>query len=545
MKTRLLATVALLLAVRAAPAQERERMYSDPALPAREALDRLNLELVWRISLPMEGRRDSIVSIQHTGRQILAQTRGGVVSLFDAETARLVWRVRIGEPFRTAYPPAFNSTAVFAINGGTLFALDRSNGALQWQLNLPGGLAAPPLADEDQVYLFTGTGSALAYRPYTVEVPENVAPFAMPPSYGAIDVSAVKKREDERVIQVVRPLPVWDSVTRLRLELPAVQSPEMVLVPGPGGEVLGLLKYPREGYGPEAYRFPLETSLRAGPGALGNAAYFPGRDGHVYAFDMNKNRVLWRQLVSPEALTRTPVVTEQDLFVVSESGMARLDRETGNPLWRIPRGNRVVHTQAEADRFLAANPKFVYALDRSGRLVILDRARGLFLARFDITDYVVPVVNQQTDRLYLAANNGLILCLRDRDYPQPVRQRKLSDREREAGKTPEERAKELKDRLTQPVTLDAGDPRPLRQYLEDLRRMYGIKSFVSDEAYRKNMLPSPLDMKVKIPKVDKVPLSEVLQKVLEDVGSTFVPVGDQIFIIPKAKAALPPPPPAP
>jgi outer membrane protein assembly factor BamB len=523
--------------VQEAAAQERERLYSDPALPAPEALARLNLEVAWRVDLPMESRRDGIVSIQNTGRQILAQTRGGVVALFDAETGRPVWRVHIGEPYRIAFPPAFNSTSVFAINGTVLYALDRSSGALLWQLSLPGGLAEPPLADEEYVFLLTGTGVVYAYRPSTVEVLTKVTPFALPPAYGERDLSV---KGDERFVQQTRPIPHWDVSTRLRLDLPAVQSPENVLISGPGGELLGLAKVPREYFRPEVYRFPLETPLLAGPATFGSIAYFPGRDGYAYAFDMTKARIVWRQIVGTSPLTRTPVVSEQDVFVVSErEGMSRLDRETGTPLWRIPVGNRLQSAQSDAAIFLSASPKFVYALDRSGLLLVLDRARGFVLSRLDVRDYVVPVVNDQTDRVYLAANSGLLLCLRDRDYPQPQRVRKISERESDAGKTPDERARDLRERLTKPVNFDAAEPQPLSRFLDDLRRTHGVKWFVSDKSFRENGLPSPLDQKVRVPKKEKAPLGDVIQEVLGQINCKYAQLGDEIFIIP-AKAAQKP-----
>jgi len=422
---------------------------------------------------------------------------------------------------------------VFAINGTVLYALDRSSGAPQWQLSLPGGLTTQPLADEEQVFLFTGTGVVYAYRPATVETLADVAPFAMPPSYGQRDLSV---KRDQQFVQEVRPVPQWDSTTRLRLDLTAAQSPDLVLVPGPGGELLGLAKRPKEDRRPEAYRFPLETSLPAGPGAFGTTAYFPGRDGYAYAFDMTKARIVWRQLVGTSPLTRTPVVSEQDVFVVSErEGMSRLDRETGTPLWRIPVGNRLQSAQAEAAVFLSASPKFVYALDRSGRLLVLDRARGFVLSRFDVRDYVVPVVNEQTDRLYLAANSGLLLCLRDRDYPLPHRARKISERESEAGKTPDERARDLRERLTKPVNFDAAEPQPLSRFLDDVRRTHGVKWLVSDKSFHENNLPSPLEQKVKVPKKEKAPLGEVIQDVLGQINCRYTQLGDEIFIIP-AKA---------
>ena len=49
-------------------------------------------------------------------------------------------------------------------------------------------------------------------------------------------------------------------------------------------------------------------------------------------------------------------------------------------MWSIPRGNRILQSQPDVDRVLAVNPKFVYATDRSGRLVVLDRIRGNILS---------------------------------------------------------------------------------------------------------------------------------------------------------------------
>jgi len=41
-------------------------------------------------------------------------------------------------------------------------------------------------------------------------------------------------------------------------------------------------------------------------------------------------------------------------------------------------------------------------------------------SRYDIRDFVFPVVNGATDRIYLASNNGLIVCLHDKDYAQAL-----------------------------------------------------------------------------------------------------------------------------
>jgi outer membrane protein assembly factor BamB len=106
-------------------------------------------------------------------------------------------------------------------------------------------------------------------------------------------------------------------------------------------------------------------------------------------------------------------VTDDSLYVSAErAGLYRLNRATGDTIWR----------NADASRFLATNNKFVYALDASGRLLVLDRRRGTQLAAYDGTrDFVVPLSNELNDRIYLASNDGLLVALHDRDYPTPVR----------------------------------------------------------------------------------------------------------------------------
>ena len=48
--------------------------------------------------------------------------------------------------------------------------------------------------------------------------------------------------------------------------------------------------------------------------------------------------------------------------------------------------------------------------------------------------FQVPIGNEITDRLFLAANNGLFLCLHDRAYPKPVWNRKPEEKKPEAKK---------------------------------------------------------------------------------------------------------------
>src|SRR5262249_53688485 len=133
--------------------------------------------------------------------------------------------------------------------------------------------------------------------------------------------------------------------------------------------------------------------------------------------------------------------------------------------WRLPRGRTFLESNPGADRLLAANPKFVYATDPSGRLLVLDRKRGVTLSAYDTRAFPFPVVNEVTDRLYLAANDGLLVCLHDRAYSKPVRHRTLE----------EELTNPLRRKLTLPVTEPAAKPAALRDVLDDLGAKYTLK----------------------------------------------------------------------
>jgi outer membrane protein assembly factor BamB len=103
-------------------------------------------------------------------------------------------------------------------------------------------------------------------------------------------------------------------------------------------------------------------------------------------------------------------VTDDDVYISTDrGGLRRLDRSNGRMVWQ----NRM------ADRFLAANPRVVYAADRAGHLLILDRASGEQIGSYDTRDFVVPITNDLTDRVYMAANDGLLISLHDVAHVKP------------------------------------------------------------------------------------------------------------------------------
>lgn len=552
MKRLVSSGLALVLSAALAPAQDRHLHFTDPVPPHRDVLNRLNLVEGWRTHVPTRGRGDGIATVQLVGRDLIVQTRSSVITLIDAETGVTRWRTHVGLPFQTMYPVAFNNRSVYAINSANLYSLERDTGRVRWRFKVKGGVSAAPIADDNFVYLSAPDGRLNTYflpqQRYEApaplpepkpEGPSKPKPLEPPPSdmksptlprggrvgenrnYGLYETNrrttgAISSHlgsifeQGEQEVKGPQPKLINQTMTYLRLEWTPLQTPEEVLVVGPDGVFADYGKKPREnGVIPELFRVDIGTRITGQPDQMGTVAYVGGQDGNAYAVDMRQGRVIWRHIGGSPIVGR-PFSTVKDVYVTSrDGGLARLDRATGDPMWRLPRGNQVLESNPDAEQFLAANPKFVYALDRRGHLLVLDQRRGRTLSSYDVRDFVVPIPNEETDRLYLGANNGLIVCLHDREYRQPVAHRQVEDRA----------AAQLRYQLNLTISQPPLAKQPLQQYLNYVRRQYGIKIDLNEGALVDADL-NPDEIRkfvVQPPEVTNVPLGEMLKGVLDQV----------------------------
>lgn len=529
----------------------RARIYSQPVPPPSELLDRLNLKMSYRLYVPMDGRQDGLVTVQLSGRNLYVQTRSGLVTLIDSETGATLWRQRVGRPYVAEHALAFNSREIYVVNNVYLFALDRLTGAVNWEYRLPEGIAAAPVADENMIFITSQTGRLTAYL---LPRPDLLA--AGPPGAGSgrakpvatlrgdgrgstttvshLTPSAREATTTEELF-VPQPTRVWSEVTSLRLELPIVLTPDRLVVPTPNGTVLGMSKLlATNRMSSLTYRFSTESPIRAPAGYAEGEAYIGGDDANLYALETAGGRLRWRYTVGVP-ITRRPAVTNEDIYVVAaRQGMTRLDRATGQPSWRIPTRGGVAESNAAADYFLAANPKYVYALDASGHFLVLDRRRGITLSGFDSRDFVFPISNDITDRVYLAANNGLIVCLHDREYPRAVRHRQRE----------EDLNNPVRQRLEQRTTDNVGTREiPLDEFLASWTKLYPPLRFrIEEVAFQQAGRELPARAIVRMPAVKDRRLGDILRDMLAAIQCVYEVIGDNVVILPVPGGPPAPPP---
>jgi len=177
----------------------------------------------------------------------------------------------------------------------------------------------------------------------------------------------------------------------------------------------GPLPYDRPGRRPE----DPESHTQLGFAALA--------EGTLVAVDllgggMDGPRIEWRANLGGR-LDRKPVAAADAVFAAGEEdGVAQLDVRNGDLIWR---------TAPAADRLLAVNEEFAYVWDRLDNLLVYDRRRPTDpvtrrtepLARLDLSGFNFPVTNHKTDRIILASDGGVMVCLRDASakYVRPYR----------------------------------------------------------------------------------------------------------------------------
>ena len=244
------------------------------------------------------------------------------------------------------------------------------------------------------------------------------------PSLGTIppSVAAALALTDLRP-RGVSPKARWEYGLSTRVRFSPLLTPSRVWIVSDSKSVLALGKADRK----VEVDGPTWEQVAARPAQAGVIAYVPLSDGSLLAVDLEGGsrasglNILWRTNVGG-VLNHTPVVTDDAVFASGDhSGVVRVDRKTGLQVWR---------TDRQADKLVAVNQDFAYVRDRLGKLLVYDARRATEasgraapLTGLDLPEFNVPVVNTSSDRLFLAADNGLIVCLRDaaRKYEAPVR----------------------------------------------------------------------------------------------------------------------------
>ncbi len=438
MKKLLGGIVLFVLVVGAVWPQAHYHQFTTPKVPPKEMLDRLNLEMAWKLRIPLQGQRDGIASAQLIpgpgAVQLVVQTFYGTVLLLDAETGDTLWRTTMGKRYESGPPVGYNSGSIFVVRKDQLYILNRATGLHrlytldphsklpQYGIPLRGSPTAAPAANGEAIFFAFGT-SVAAYALTLYEAAEKAQQLVD-------DKGQPTGSPGQPSLQ---PQEVWSTNIGDRYveQVPLLFANQVGFLASQGN-FLSFNKFE----GQPRYDFQFFGQVSAPMAQHRHMAYIGGEDFILYALNMVTGRLHWRFL-SSSPIYQKPEATDRDLFVTPRGqGLYRIERDLGQVQWQ----NRTAH------KFLATNQKFVYALDKTGLLLLLDYDRGTILAQYDLRDWLVPISNDLTDRVYFANHDGQVLCLRHRLHvlPMKIKTVDLDGPQKKEDKKPEEKKPEDK-----------------------------------------------------------------------------------------------------
>ena len=354
---------------------------------------------------------------------VFTVTDQGTVQAIEAETGKIRWIAYVKTKGRLVQGLAASKYYVAFTVGSTLYVLNRGNGRILLDADIPAIPANDLVLGEYRAYVPAINGLIYIFDLQPMEDPFQefgvseqmltdkerqarkqefinslrlVRTFREPMSIrsiGDLKVSPLTTRCNDAFEYVAWPTGS-ELVTMCEVDVRGTDSADERYNIQLMGEAVCPLSY-----------MPYDTTKPNTSGII----YAGTTQGFVYAFNEASGKVLWR-FPTGEYIKETPVYVDGEVFIVTAlSGMFCVDAVQG--------GNG---KSAEAKwwspnirKFIACSKHRVYALDAQKSLVILDRISGQKITSLPMVDYKFIFTNIQNDRIYFATENGTVQCLRE------------------------------------------------------------------------------------------------------------------------------------
>lgn len=360
--------VCMACAMTAAPAPAQ----LSSGLISQEQAASVGLKRAWFARAQFDPSRSKLTDWILSGDQLLLLTDAGVIQAIDANTGKTNWVTQFGNPDYPSLGPDANDDHVAVINGSTLYLLDIASGRILGDRRIGGPPGAGPAVGQNHVYTSTLDGLVEGF-PIELDAPQYRRWFYQ--SAGHISASPL-----------VTPESVAWSTDRGNLYVSGATRPGV--------------------------RFRLETSDKfdARPAYRAPMIYAIALSGDLFAIDELGGKLVWRYTTGYPT-SRSPAAVGERLFVSSEEPMLHcVDASTGAPQWRAP----------GILEFAAVSKSRVYGVDRYGTIHILNINDGATVGLIPTGGVLNALVNDQTDRLFLISENGLVECLHEIGADKPT-----------------------------------------------------------------------------------------------------------------------------
>jgi hypothetical protein len=339
-------------------------------LVTREMAASRGLERSWFAQVPVNPARNRVSTWYLYYDRLYSVTDSGVVTSLNAETGEQLWAVQVGRPGHAAFGPGANADHLGIVSGGKLYLLNRHTGRMKWIRELGSAPSSGPALSEDYAYVALMTGRIEGYR------------------------------LDDPLLQP------WYYQSNGRTYLRPTVTGSVVSWPTANGYL-----YVADADQPHVlFRLQTNADIVTSPAQQEPLLYIGSLDGYLYCVDEMTGREQWRYSTG-HAIESSPAVVGDTTYVASfEPALHAIDSKTGAPKWVAP----------GVSHFAARGKDRVYGSDQFGNLMILDAATGRRLTTLPVAEGLTTLVNDQSDRVFLVNDRGLVQCLHDVGAEEPT-----------------------------------------------------------------------------------------------------------------------------
>ena len=214
----------------------------------------------------------------------------------DVETGGLMWSNTVGNERYPCMHPGASADYVAAINGSTLYVIDRKSGRELWSRQLPSVPGSGPAISATHVFVPAVNGTMYGYN----LTDRKAFPFLYK-SFGRI---------------LVQPVVTADSLAWTTeqgyLYFLSLETPERLAV---------------------NFRLDTKDKIESRPGYWTPFLYSVSLDGYVYAVHEETGRIHWK-FSTAEQISTAPIAVNGKVYVCIQSGgMYCLNGESGQEEW--------------------------------------------------------------------------------------------------------------------------------------------------------------------------------------------------------------------
>ena len=346
-------------------------------LPSSRMLSRFGLERAWWSQATVNPKRDKVKYMVLDEENIYLQGTGGTVTAFDADSGRRLWSVQLGNRDEPIFAGVSNEKHFLAVNGMTLYCIERFKGKVIWELTLPAMPSVGPSVDDQHIYIGTLEGSM-----YSLDLRK-------------IDELYHKSLLPQWSYQAIR----WRYQTSKEITTKAYSTGRLVNFASRNGSLYAVGATERD----LTWQFETSAPITAPLAATNDSLILASEDYFVYCLNRNNGLVRW-EFASGFPIRKAPIVIENDLYIMPDrGGVFNLAIHTGEEKWERP----------GITDLLGATKSRLFGSDVTGNIVLLQRSTGRPLGTLPLRSFSVRLQNDRTDRLFLATPSGLVMCLRE------------------------------------------------------------------------------------------------------------------------------------